>query len=453
MGLPQRPDTSIRCRSASTIQARTIHTGLSVACVLLAACSNSREVSTPAGSDQPATAAEERWDAIYLGGVHVGHRHTQQTVKGDERHIRSKQQIRIDRDGQTVEMSVTLESWIGADQRPKRFRAETRMGGSPIIIEGRMAGDTVQLSTTTTSTTESQIPWSAEHHGFFGLERNLTDSVPKPGDQRQLLALVPLADRVLAVQHTITAEAWESVKGSDERWLRLRVKADVGGQPIESLVWIDRHGKPMKTENPVMQLVERATTREEAQASTAARLDLFELASVKLDRALPLLNNDRLQFEATVEQGSISELIHQGPNQTVQVLNQRTARITTLAQADASFVGQLPTSADLAASSLIQTDDAMIQQQAQQLETAATEGREIAVALERWVHEAVVGKNYAQGFASAAEVLREREGDCTEHAVLLAALARARGLPARLVTGLIYVPTRKAFVFHMWNEV
>ena len=41
--------------------------------------------------------------------------------------------------------------------------------------------------------------------------------------------------------------------------------------------------------------------------------------------------------------------------------------------------------------------------------------------------------------ATAAEVARSREGDCTEHAVLLAALARARGIPARVAMGLVYV--------------
>ena len=39
------------------------------------------------------------------------------------------------------------------------------------------------------------------------------------------------------------------------------------------------------------------------------------------------------------------------------------------------------------------------------------------------------------------EVAHSREGDCTEHAVLLAALARACRMPARVVVGLVYVPS------------
>ena len=45
------------------------------------------------------------------------------------------------------------------------------------------------------------------------------------------------------------------------------------------------------------------------------------------------------------------------------------------------------------------------------------------------------------------------EGDCTEHAVLLAALARSRGIPARVAIGLVYQPATQSFAYHMWNEL
>jgi transglutaminase-like putative cysteine protease len=43
------------------------------------------------------------------------------------------------------------------------------------------------------------------------------------------------------------------------------------------------------------------------------------------------------------------------------------------------------------------------------------------------------------------------EGDCNEHAVLFAALARATGVPARVVAGTVYVDG--SFLYHAWNEV
>jgi len=60
------------------------------------------------------------------------------------------------------------------------------------------------------------------------------------------------------------------------------------------------------------------------------------------------------------------------------------------------------------------------------------------------------------GFASATEVARSREGDCTEHGVFLASLLRARGIPARVVSGLIYADSfagsQNIFGYHMWTQ-
>ena len=37
--------------------------------------------------------------------------------------------------------------------------------------------------------------------------------------------------------------------------------------------------------------------------------------------------------------------------------------------------------------------------------------------------------------------------------MLLAALCRARGIPARVAIGLVYYEPKQGFAYHMWNEV
>ena len=82
---------------------------------------------------------------------------------------------------------------------------------------------------------------------------------------------------------------------------------------------------------------------------------------------------------------------------------------------------------------------------------------DVALALWKYVDKAIYIKSYAVAFDPASNVLATGKGDCTEHAVLLAALLRARGLPSRVVVGLTQVPGiagRKAiFGYHAWNEV
>jgi transglutaminase-like putative cysteine protease len=65
-----------------------------------------------------------------------------------------------------------------------------------------------------------------------------------------------------------------------------------------------------------------------------------------------------------------------------------------------------------------------------------------------------VRTTFSAQLSNALEVLDHMEGDCTEHSVLFIGLARAAGIPAREVAGLIYVESaRPGFYFHQWATV
>jgi hypothetical protein len=72
--------------------------------------------------------------------------------------------------------------------------------------------------------------------------------------------------------------------------------------------------------------------------------------------------------------------------------------------------------------------------------------------LNAWVHGWIKKKDYGMGFGSALEALEKRRGDCTEHAMLLAALCKASGIPARVALGLVATGTG-TFEYHMWTQV
>lgn len=58
------------------------------------------------------------------------------------------------------------------------------------------------------------------------------------------------------------------------------------------------------------------------------------------------------------------------------------------------------------------------------------------------------------GPPSVLDIIREKRGDCTEHALLFAVLARAAGIPAREAGGWLYMDDNtRAFGGHAWDEV
>ena len=44
-----------------------------------------------------------------------------------------------------------------------------------------------------------------------------------------------------------------------------------------------------------------------------------------------------------------------------------------------------------------------------------------------------------------------KEGDCNEHTVLFASLARTLGVPTKVILGIVYQDGK--FFYHAWNEV
>jgi transglutaminase-like putative cysteine protease len=53
---------------------------------------------------------------------------------------------------------------------------------------------------------------------------------------------------------------------------------------------------------------------------------------------------------------------------------------------------------------------------------------------------------------SALDVLQQRKAECQGHAYLYTALARAAGIPTRMVNGMVYSEEFRGFLYHSWTE-
>jgi hypothetical protein len=99
---------------------------------------------------------------------------------------------------------------------------------------------------------------------------------------------------------------------------------------------------------------------------------------------------------------------------------------------------------------LIQRTDLRLRALARQIAGDERDPAVVAQLLARWVTQHIKPAP-AAGLASALNVLAARRGDCNERTVLYVALARAAGIPARPVAGLL--AARGRFYYHAWPEV
>jgi hypothetical protein len=225
----------------------------------------------------------------------------------------------------------------------------------------------------------------------------------------------------------------------------LRLREEHRG--LATRVWIDVEGRAIREEGG-MGLVLVAEPREVALAGSelAAPVDLALATQVPLEGAIARpRQRDRLALR--VRGDAVARIPDDPPRQRVRdgVLRIVREPLPAVAAAEAPLPARW-----IAPSPFIESDDPAIVAHAQAIAGDERDPVRRARRLLAWVH-AHITPEPAMTVPSARDVLRTRRGDCNEHAVLLAALARAAGVPARVVAGLVH--DGEGFAWHAWNEL
>ncbi|MEO1085421.1 MAG: transglutaminase-like domain-containing protein, partial [Acidobacteriota bacterium] len=224
-----------------------------------------------------------------------------------------------------------------------------------------------------------------------------------------------------------------------------RLEVETGG--MKSIAWVDGEGEVVRAETPVGLVVERLdpstlATSERTAASRGDAGDFLDQTAIKPRGEKPRRGIRRLVATAAVPEGPVS--IPSDGHQQVSA----DGRLEVIAQPAPGRAGDDWLRPD----AFIQSDHPRMVAQAQaiigDLETPA----EKAVAIYEWVWREVE-KVPVMSLPSALEVLDSKKGDCNEHTVLFAALARAVELPTGIAVGLVWSDELDGFYYHAWPEV
>lgn len=104
----------------------------------------------------------------------------------------------------------------------------------------------------------------------------------------------------------------------------------------------------------------------------------------------------------------------------------------------------------------LQSEYPRLHKAAQKIKTAQNSDHAVMTELGKWTRRKLKDVDFA-GHYSAKDALKLGRGDCTEDAVVLAALGRAADIPVRVVSGLVYSReryhgVRDVFVSHTWVQ-
>jgi transglutaminase-like putative cysteine protease len=422
----------------------------------------------PAGAAEvvgPAGLLADNWDVITIQGTRVGFGHTRTiSIRENGRQLYQTDMLlsmKMKRLGQTVVMKMNMQSVDTPEGELVRTRSSVALGPTPVVAVGQVQGDKLKMRFSSLGkTTTTALPWSQEYRGFFALEQSLKEKPLQPGQRRQFKALVPVFNQIADVE--VIAEDYEDTEmldGPPQRLLKINTVTSLGIVDIKSTIWSDSQGEILKMVEPSMkQETFRATRQVALQDTDAIEPDLIVDTLVPVEGLGDADQATSARYRVSVTEGQPEKIFPNSAAQTSKVLQDGQALITVqrLRVQKANDIdppaGDKPTAKDREPNNWIQSDNPLIVRLASEVMPDEKNHGLLAAALERRVHELITEKDFTTALATAAEVAKSRQGDCTEHAVLLAALARARGIPARIVVGLLYVEPLGAFGYHMWNE-
>lgn len=408
----------------------------------------------PAGAAQRATARDE-WFGMYQEGRKIGfaHRSLRKTPGGfrlrDDSAMRLKvlgrdQQVRTSLEAKT-DRSLTLRSFefemaseagrftvrgevlpdVRGDAHGGRLRIDFGNGGARKRREIAL-DQPIQLPAT----------WRVQVAGRW----------PAPGERFEAPVFSPLALRPEPL--TIEVEAHERIAGPDGPVEALRVREKHQG--LEARAWLARDGSSLREEAALgFTLIREKEERATAGLDRTAPPDLVLASRIPLSgRIAEPRSLARLRLRV---RGAAEALVPAFPPR-----QRRRGDLVEIAREPPPLAGRGPLAVPpalerfLEPGPFVEADDPAIRQRADAILGGERDPAAAARALVGWVH-GHMRPEPSLSVPSAREVLRSLRGDCNEHAVLLAALARAAGIPARVVAGAVYADG--AFAYHAWNEL
>jgi hypothetical protein len=218
---------------------------------------------------------------------------------------------------------------------------------------------------------------------------------------------------------------------------------------LETTTWIAADGRPL------FELGMRGVIISALEEESRARQYLVDAALNKRDamvefsllRAGPIADPRRVSRMDIVFEGFPAEIapLTDGGQTCIRAAERfecKIDRAAPLAQGDPKRY-LMPT---LAAPSVLTE----IRDLAAEISKGSTSEEQTIARLLAWM-DANIAKEAVDAF-TAADVLRARRAECQGHAYLFAALARAAGIPARIVNGIAYSEEHGGFLYHTWNE-
>jgi hypothetical protein len=361
------------------------------------------------------------------------------------------------------QMTVYIEKVTG---EPVAFMMRAKLGNMPVEQRGVIKGDKLTLTIKQGDNQNVRnIAWDSRVLFPAALGRLSEDKGLEAGTTFTLPAFVPDIRLNGPVNMHVKVVGPEEIEIFDRKVKanRLEVEQEIGGMKLKQTSWVEDDWSELKSRIQLMGL-----TLELVACPKAIAMAEGDIPEMMLSAAIPVnrkitdrmgIRNGRYRLEPPEDAGFNVVLPDTGMQKADR--NPDGSWDIFVARSDTeTFPSSLTPEEEqqcLKPSTYINGDDPQVKLMAKQAAGSLSDPWERVAALSKYVAKLVKIKNLNVGLGTSSEVARNLEGDCTEHAVLLAAMCRSLEMPSRVAVGVVYAerfgPKENVFVYHMWTQV
>ena len=406
------------------------------------------EILTPEVQKLAKKEIQEEWFAIYQHGSRIGYGRSELRPQSVGYLVNEELLLRLNFLGEIQDIS----SWVQANLEPdfslKSFTFRLQAGPVSYRLRGGVKeGNLMLVSEMAGQERSQQVPLSHPIYLSSGMKSFLSQQSLEVGNTYRFALFDPATMSQTMVP--LRVEGKETVRISSRDLEAYRVVMEFRGVQLKS--WVSPYGELLKEEG-FLGLTMVRSDREEALKGfgEAKGAELVREAAVVPDRIIAnprKLKLLRLQLDGITGDGW--ELAGGRQNWSKGELAVKRESLQAISSVKIP-VNNSALAQDLQPSLLVQSDAVTLRKQAFAIIGEERNGLGAVRMISSWIYQNLE-KRPTLSIPHALAVYEMRAGDCNEHSVLFAALARAVGIPTRIAAGLLYTEGR--FYYHAWNEV
>jgi len=430
----------------------------------------------------------DEWYATLFNGQKSGHMHTTMerikrsgTSHRDPHHsdlIRTMtaMTLEVGRAGVQIKIRVAQETTETLDGRPISFRNRTQLGTlpSPSVTEGEIRNGKVTVTSSQFGQQSAKTTYDLPEKAMmsWAVYREQIKRGLKPGTRYVLSGYDPgiSPSRITPMSVEILNREMIDLFGRKVEAIKTQqtiTLQNMFGQEtkMDTLTWLTDAGEAVRVEMTMLNIPIQILA-----CTKSIALSPNDPAEVMVESLIPVArpidrNARKITYLLTLKKASDSDRLPQLPETRIQEIEQQdrhSAKFSVTRQPlrktsdKRHMLSRDERKRCLTASAMLNYTDPVVTQLAKQAAGRERDPWKLADRLVRFVADYVQGDSLGVGFASAGEVARSKQGDCTEHGILLAALGRAVGIPTRVVTGVLYIDSfagrSNVFVGHLWTQ-